>query len=133
MKRFLPHLALLAVLLTVGCATVPGGGFARPLIVVQMQSTFNLKVQAWDNYMRGAFAGAKITVVQTGDHALTCPDGWTRQLAVPPEADHVTVIVEWSTPLYPGGSEICRSYQRDIGLRHGTTQATVDVDTSPPR
>jgi hypothetical protein len=117
------------LVLATGCATIPGN---TPVIVIQGSSGHDLRVQAWDRWTQGPAKDVKISVAQTGDFDFTNSDGWTRRLAVPPEANGVRIYFTWAT--YQWSTQpIMRTHDRWVQLRHGTTECRVDVDTGPIR
>ncbi len=90
-------------------------------------ATQDLRLQAWDVRVDGAFTGAYITVVETNDCDVTGADGWTGLLYTPQNAGRVEIIVQWRDR-----GSVWHSYRRGIALRHlVVTEERVFVDTSP--
>lgn len=134
MKR--PMIALSVVLSAVilgGCATTGNvGRYGPPVIVVQVEDQFDLRVQVWDRHLNGPFTGAKVTVIQTGDWSMTNASGWTTSLATPQNADNARIFIEWPVRSCYGCDYVWRSYERTVRFRHGVTEVRLDVDTKPP-
>lgn len=133
MKRALFALLIaLAGLQMAGCATTDCPGFGPPVIIIQTQNQFDLRVRVDGFYRRGPLPGAKVNVAQTGDHDFTASDGWTRSLAVPPNGRGVDITVSWPVrSCFACGDYTWRSVTRFVPLQHGITEFVIGVDDRP--
>lgn len=122
--------SILLLVLLVSVLSLTGTGCKMGDVVsVTIRDAYDLRIQVWDNRVGGAFEGAFVTVLETGDGSHSGADGWTDYLKTPANAQWIQVVVEW----YDRGG-FAHSYQTGISLQHQTvTTARVHVDTTPPR
>ncbi|MBI3956915.1 MAG: hypothetical protein HY340_02900 [Candidatus Kerfeldbacteria bacterium] len=134
MKTLILVIVALAGLLTSGCTVMRTRDYPHgPVVYLDIESSHDLRVRVWDDFRGGPLGGAIVTVPATKSRDVTCTTGWTRTLAVLPEADFADILVEWPVrACYECGHYHWRSFERRIYLRHGITEVTVGVDTRPP-
>ncbi len=120
MKRLLfPAVLLAAAFSMTGCLD--------DVVSVNIRDAYDLQVQAWDNRINGAFQGALITVIETGDASHTGSDGWTDYLQTPANAQVVRLVVQWYDR-----HGYTHSYETEAWLQHQTvTRTRVNVDSTP--
>lgn len=122
MLRLLASLVLCAALaFSAGCSGVD------KLIVVEVRNPYDLQVEVFDSYTRGAHPNAFVYVVPTGDGSHTGADGWTDVLSTPANAQVVTVQVSYYR--LDGAPE---TDEFRLNLDHATvTKRRVHIDTRP--